>query len=281
MTHRYSYIVLRYRHDLVTEEFLNIGVVMLCPELKVLDFRLNFKVARLNKVFGGINGPFYRGLLRQLETELDIRRHSLRSCNLFTEPVPDLKKLVNQVLQDDDSSLIWSNVRYGLCTDPQKEVEFLFKSMVIRYDEAVALPRRKDIDVWKAYRKQFDLVKVLPRLSPKKIITRDYEYQFDNAWLNEQWHCYEPVSFDLMEEQSIVEKAQKWLGRGISLSESDEDFTLYFLLGEPSDPKLKKAAIKAENIMNKMTCKKEFVKESDAYEFTKDVADQMKCHDEH
>jgi hypothetical protein len=82
-------------------------------------------------------------------------------------------------------------------------------------------------------------------------------------------HTYEPVSFDLVESTSIVDKANQWLGRITILSTSPERFKPYFLLGEPREQRLRSSFVKAQNILHKMPCEHEFVREADAEEFAK------------
>ena len=46
-------------------------------------------------------------------------------------------------------------------------------------------------------------------------------------------HLYEPVSFDPADPGSIVEKANRWLGRGMAIHDFPERFKIHFLLAEP------------------------------------------------
>ena len=39
------------------------------------------------------------------------------------------------------------------------------------------------------------------------------QYEFRFAWQNAVWHLYEPVSFDLIDPNSIQERAVRWYGR--------------------------------------------------------------------
>ncbi len=121
---------------------------------------------------------------------------------------------------------------------------------------------------------------VLGRLVPKTIVSRsnDDEIEFAHAWKNQQWHCIEPISFDLIDPDSIVEKAHRWLGQITSVQDSPERFKLYFLLGEPQTAGLRAAFGKAQNILNKMTAEKEFVREDESAKFAEEVADQIRQH---
>ena len=99
--------------------------------------------------------------------------------------------------------------------------------------------------MWRVFREPLERRNVLQRLGTKKIIAPDYEYQFRAAWKNEIWHVYEPVSFDLVEPNSLLDKANGWVGRSASLAESPERFRLHLLIGIPHDSRLNQAFEKA------------------------------------
>ena len=116
-------------------------------------------------------------------------------------------------------------------------------------------------------------------LAPKRIVAPNYGYEFQRAWKNQIWHLYEPVSFDMVDGGSIVEKANRWLGRATSLNDSSESFEIHFLLGEPQDSRLQNNFIKAQNILNKMPGKKEFIRESEADEFADEFEREVRSHE--
>ena len=150
--------------------------------------------------------------------------------------------------------------------------------MVEKYEQRTQLPSRTDDEVWRYYRKALKMKHVLARLQPKWIIAKDDEYQFDHAWKNGLWNLYEPISMDLLDADSIRDKANRWLGRATNLKESDETFRLFVLLGEPRNDKLRAAYSKARNILNKMPVDKEFVTEQEAPRFSQEMAREMAQH---
>lgn len=88
---------------------------------------------------------------------------------------------------------------------------------------------------------------------------QDDEVEFEYAWKNDQWHCLEPLSFDLTAAESIREKAHRWLGQIMSVKDARERFKVYLLLGEPQTEKLKPAFEKGLSILNKMPVEKELI----------------------
>ena len=80
---------------------------------------------------------------------------------------------------------------------------------------------------------------------------------------------------DLLDADSIRDKANRWLGRATNLKESDEQFRLFVLLGEPRNDKLRPTYVKALNILNKMPVEKQFVTEQEAPKFSQEIAKEM------
>lgn len=194
---------------------------------------------------------------------------------------PRIEQLLARVLPQDDSSIQFSSPSgVGLSRDLEKTLAELFERYVERYaSRTQADGRRNDEEVWRVFRDPLTKHQLTGRLTEKRIAAKDYEYNFARAWKNEIWHVYEPVSFDLADGNSIVEKANRWVGRAVSLSDCSEPFEMHLLLGEPQDEKLRAGAfVKAQNILNRMPVKKELVREGEAEAFAQDLALQMAAH---
>jgi hypothetical protein len=78
---------------------------------------------------------------------------------------------------------------------------------------------------------------------------------------------------------SIVDKANRWVGRGVSLNDSSERFKIHLLLGEPQDSNLQGVFTKAENILRKMPGKPELIRESEVETFADEFAKEVKAHE--
>jgi hypothetical protein len=136
--------------------------------------------------------------------------------------------------------------------------------------------RRSREEVWRSFRTPLERRSIADKLQPKLIVAVDYKYEFQHAWRNGVWNLYEPISFDLLDSNAMVEKANKWVGRAFSLRESDDPFALNLLLGSPQDPSLMNAFRHAENILNKMPVKHAFVREDEAEAFAKNLESELK-----
>ena len=58
----YSFSVLRYVHDAVTQEFVNVGVAVFSPEAKYLRALCTTSYSRITQVFQEIDGQRFRQL---------------------------------------------------------------------------------------------------------------------------------------------------------------------------------------------------------------------------
>ncbi len=277
MKTNYSFSILRFVYDPITLEFVNVGVVVYSPEGKQLCAKCTQHYGRISRMFVTFDGVRLRQTLRFIQDQLNDLAAEM--CNkLQFRPVGTMHEVLSSVLPVDDSSLQFTKGGVGTTENLSKATDSLFARYVERYAGGPEVPKRGDEDVWKSFRTPFDRKNVTPHLVPKKIVAKNYEYEFERSWKNGAWHLYEPVSFDLQDGNAIADKANRWVGRAMGLEDSKEPFKLFLLLGAPTDERLKAAYLRAENLLNKMPVDHEFVEESEAEEFAKDVALEMESH---
>jgi hypothetical protein len=275
----YSFCVLRYVHDSVTSEFVNIGVAVFSTEIPFLRAKSTIQYGRITRMFDRIDGERFKQAVRYIEDELNRLGESLWQRPLpFSDLEPTLELLLNRVLPKDDSAMQFAPVAYGVSTDLDSTLAELYDRYVERYAGQPEIPSRSDDEVWRVFREPLERRSVLPHLTPKKIVAPDFEYEFRAGWKNKVWHVYEPVSFDLVEAGSLLDKANRWLGRSANLSESSESFQMHLLVGAPQNPHLKDVFRKAHNILQKMDGNPEIVMEYDAERFATDLEQEIRVH---
>jgi hypothetical protein len=277
MKTNYSTIILRYVHDVVTGEFANIGVVLYAPEQRFLEARFATSYERLNAIFLKIDHLHFRALMRYMANRFEELSGELRD-GLHVQPVNALSEIVKQVLPPDDSSLQWSQQGGGITDDPERVLNEVYSRFVERYIAGATQVSRTDEEIAKPFKAK--LGKAAAKLSEKVIKTNDYQYDFHFAWKNDIWHLYEPVSFDLVDPNSIREKANRWLGRGVALDDArkKEQFKIHFILGEPRQAGTKEAFENALHLLQKIPGQKELVRESEIEHFAEHVAEEIVSH---
>lgn len=274
----YNFSVLRYIHDVVTGEFVNVGVVLYAPKARFLSAICTSRYGRLSKMFNNVNGEHFKHVVRFIQAKLDEEGERLTS-ELPLDAIPkSVLEFTTKVLPRDDSSLQFSPEGFGLTENPQLTLEQLYTRYVEQYFEKAERPSRNDEDVWRVFKKPLEEKRILSNLVPHQISGQNYEYEFKYAWKNGVWNMQEPVSFDLIEAASITDKANAWLGRITSLVDGGEEFKLNLLLGDPHDERLKSAFIKAQNILHKLPCRHDFIREDEAEHFAQELKKEIEEH---
>lgn len=275
----YSFCVLRYIHDGVTGEFVNVGVALFSADVPYLKAKCTIQYGRITRVFDRIDGDRFKQTVRYIEDSVNHLGHRLRLGLLpFAETERALEVLLKEILPADDSAIQFSPSGFGVSADLEAALADLYERYIERYAGQPEIPSRSDDEVWRIFREALERRSVLGSLAPKAIVAPDYEYEFKAAWKNEIWHVYEPVSFDLVEPNSLVDKANRWWGRAASLAEGPERFRLHLLLGVPHNPRLAQAFGKATNILRKMPGPPELIMESEADSFAADLEREINAH---
>lgn len=274
----YTYTVLRYVHDVLSGEFINVGVVLYAPDVKFCNARFSVKYSRLSKIFTDVDGDHFRRNIRFIQERLEEEGQRFLHEFQFEKPAGSVKDFSAKVLPIDDTSLQFSPEGFGVTDNLQNTLDQLFSRFVEKYQEKVERHSRTDDDVWKIFKKTFEEKNIIKHLKPHRIIGNNYEYEFRHCWKNEKWQAQQPVSFDLLDSDDIVDKANTWVGRITSLTDGGESFKLFVLLGEPQDKKLVSIFSKAQNILHKMPCEHDFIKEQEAEYFAEHLKKEIEAH---
>lgn len=270
---KYSYTILRYVHDISTGEFVNVGVVLHAPQPCYLRSRMRTTYGRLTRLFPGADGEAIKRSL--LHIEQGLCKMQERAQGLFPPECADALQFARSVLVQDDSSLQWSALGSGVTSSLDDELDYLFEKYVLRYDKVFAKERRNDQEIWKEFSRALQRRQVLSKLTETKIVSDVDQRVFEHAWKNGVWHCLEPLSFDLVDGESIHAKALKWVGQVTALASAEKSFKLYLLIGEPKNPDVLAHYDQAMRILKKTPMPVEIYTESRADELSELVAAQV------
>jgi len=270
----YRFFALRYVHDAVTQEFANVGIVVYSEPARVLKTKLTTQFRRLSAMFGGIDGESFRSAIRYVQSRLDEAAEEIRT-SMF--PGGDARAILARVLPEDASALQFHPIGGGLTEDLDETLQSLYSRYVARYTDRGQSQSRSDEDVWRAFRDAFESRKLTSALEPKTITAPDYEYEFARAWRNGVWNVYEPVSFDLADSSTILDKANGWLGKATTLRRSPEEHQIFLLVGGPHREGLETAFSRAQNIL-RLSPDLTIVPEDQAEQFAARLAREMAEH---
>lgn len=272
---QYEFITLRYRHDAMTGEFINIGVLLLSND-RFLGGRFCSRFTRMKQLFGSLQKSNHKHLMSYLQRHFD--RVSGEVVDELVTMQQSITELAHRVLPPDDSAYQWSEIKRGLTADPEQELNHLYKRLVTHYENRGEKTRRSDDDVWSSFNSVFREKQITRHLIPKKLETPDYAYNFDHAFKNGAYHLYEPLAFDYEDASKIAEKAVRWRGRGDALS-SAEDHKFWFLVGEVDGDSRRRAVEKALNVITAIRGDVEIVREQEKASFAEDLSAMIKRHE--
>lgn len=273
----YTYSVLRYVHDIVTGEFINVGVVLHVPAERYLRVRTRRTIGRVRDVFPDFNRQAFTLAMHAVRQSLSpISREVGEGGLRFSES--NAGTLASRAMATDDSSLQWSPLGSGLTDDPDKTLERLYARFVGRYD-AKSRHRRTDDDIWRPVREQLEHRKVPIDLEEKVVSGETDSIAFKHAWKNGQWHAYEAISLDLADAEGIKEKARRWRGHLSAVSDGNrEHLKLHFIIGRPQSEALKLAYEDALKILVRSPFQPQIYEENQVDELVAEIEDEVRRH---
>ena len=266
----YTYAILRYRHDPIAGEQINVGVVLYAARSQFLRAHFRKAYGRIAKVFPDVNGRELRKALSRIERAFEVE---LKSEPVLFSGSLNVLNFAHRVVGVDDSSLVWSEMGSGVTSDPLKTLESLHRRFIGQYDRTDD-HRRQDADVWKPFRERLLERKISDIFERKVIHSPRNDVEFDHAWKNGIWHCIQPLSFDLSTPDGIQEKAARWVGQMVGLSKAEERFKSYFLVGAPSDVRMQNAYVRAIEFLREAP-EAEVILEDEMEQFADTISDKV------
>jgi hypothetical protein len=275
----YTFSIIRYTHDPIAGESLNVGVLIHSYAGGYLDVRIEYRYERLSKTFAHFDGERFKQVLNHFESEIDAQRTVIDAPVLFVRDAGELRTAADigrQVWIDPGLSFRLSEPMAGVCEDLPSTLDELFERFVTSQYEKGLGDRVSDEQVWSRYRVKMPAT-ITGHLHPKTFDAPDLTVHFEHAFKNERWHILQPLSMDYVQATRIQERAARWLGVSLNLQESDEAAKgkYYFLLHPPELSKHHDAYMKAKNILHKMHLDHELVEEDQADYLSAELVSHM------
>ena len=272
----YTYTVLRYVHDITAGEFVNVGVALHCAETRFVAAKTRPTYGRITKVFPGANGEYFKQMMHHIANAFET--FAAQEAGLLTANAATVSNFASRAFPTDDSSLQWSPAGSGKTSNPAETLEQLFQRFVMRYEEKHERSRN-DHDVWSVFSRELAKRQILDRLQEKRIVGSVDEVHFQYSWKNGVWHCLEPLSFDLVDPESIKDKARKFFCQIQLANDASEKFKLYLLLGVPRHSEVADAYTSARRMLDRLPVEHEIFTEEQAAEVSERVAAEIAEHD--
>lgn len=261
-------------------EMLNIGAILCSPEGSYVGIRLNRHYERLSKTFAGFDGEHYRGITDAIEHAVTKLQPRSDVSELFqlNEKIATVEDVVRLISPDRGLSIQFGPMLAGVTEYPEAELEHIFDQSVVSQYPQKGKGGRDDEQVWYHYKRSLHEKQIDVYLEPKTFASESYEYRFEHAFKNENWHVLKPVTMDYANAQTIQDRATRVLGEASALKGNTELGIYYILLGEPQLESHKAAYFRAKNLLNKIPIKNEIIEEDAAEDFADELADYMQKH---
>jgi len=225
----FQYQIVRYIHDKVTGEFVNVGIILFMPESKFLGSQFIRKYSRLSNFFTTIKGHHLLTTLRHIQSEITVISKRLDSNDIFEEHT-SLESITKAILQEDDSSLECSTTKLGIDIEGEIALTDLFERLINKYNQDEDIEIFDDQKVWqKVYKKYFDECGLTDKFKEHSIQIDHNVIQFDKTLINGHLNCYQTLCFDLSRAESIKSKTYKWSGILSAIEKSNESISINFL----------------------------------------------------
>src|SRR5947208_7356691 len=114
----FTYIILRYVHDIATGEFVNMGLALYAPEAKYVSATCSQRYGRLSKMFLDVNGEHLRSVMAYIQARFEEYSTKLNGELPLDGRPKSVMEIAMSILPKDDSSLQWSEPNGGITEDP-------------------------------------------------------------------------------------------------------------------------------------------------------------------
>lgn len=256
-----QYTLLQYHHSLLLGERLNVGLLVLFPQLKKLYFRHPSNLKRLKAVYPQVPEQllknYFQGFIRKTEM-LNRQPEIFSEYNIENNTSAFLGA---EFLIADDSALQFSAVRTSVQFSPSPEtvVNQLYHLHLGLY-EVEEEPKDQHNESYLSLRYKKLIREHNPDVFSRRLIRENHviekegnSFQFDFAWQNGTFNLVKPISFDLVKPESIQNKATRYFGEFTLLEEEAQTQNLRFdvLLAKPRHRKLFKPYDNALRLLEK------------------------------
>lgn len=217
MTTACLYAIVRFCPYVETEEFANVGVVMIAPQAGFFSYKLmGRKHARVTNFFEDVDGALLRTALSNLREELDRIKDRL----LFTgwaksaqsEGAAFAKKAFAEIVRPRETIVKFSNVRAVLAEKPKAKLDELYGYYVERdfvtkqYRESVL---EKEMRAW------ISSAGMGSRFEKKEVGTDDYHatFPFVEGDRSAALKAIKPLYLGHEQPSKILDHGGQWLFR--------------------------------------------------------------------
>ncbi len=270
-----QYSLLKYRHSLLLNEVINVGLVFLDVPSSTVRFLYPKKLQRISALYNNIDILNIRHHLILFEKKAIHLTNIWKKEFRFSEK-NNLKQLLNEeFLIEDSSALFFDDIKSGISLGLENTDSY-YKEIFDCYDLPAEFIRKDEKYIENNFKKiyrQKAKQNFRSNINQLTLTNGIISESFRLGWKNGTENIILPLSFDLQEPSSIQHKSILWSSTLNYLKEpaAEQNIRFDLLVIEPASKKLFKAFDNAQTLLNEISANKKIWGESEIEKYTDEV----------
>jgi hypothetical protein len=206
----FTYCILTYKHSLFLGEVLNVGLLLIFPDEKIVEFHYPKRLNRIKDLYGNFNERLIKDYLKAFESKASkLHQHLEKYVFGYSDLISD------HFIVEDASALQFDSLRSGIYYNNHEEVseryinlilgEYKSETIVAKHritaDNIVKNVTSKIIDINPSSKEflKFDTNRILEN--------KHVQFKSDFYWKNGHINHSKAISFDVLKETTIIDNA--------------------------------------------------------------------------
>jgi len=268
-----KYSVLQYKHSQLLNEAVNVALLVYFPADERIEFVLG-NVNRIKALYPEFSPSFFQKFIKIIQSRVELlQAKTANEISSFDDFIH------RNILASDATVLQFSK------TSSAAIANLSFENIVEDYANLFLPDRNADKGLPIRHNEQYLVNKLKKSFFANKDVQRkvrtenSFEYnglnfKFDLGWQNGSFNLIKTLSFDLLDESSIQNKAVTQFGNLTLLKNKAEDENLRFdlIVSKPQAPRLYKAYDKALDVLEQIKVPKKVIEEKQISVYTEEAA---------
>lgn len=283
----YEAAVLRYRPDAFAGEFANVGVFLVARDEagRIVDVRgsVHRSSQRLSVFFSDLwsvesYSMWRTGLNARISA---IKGHAMKDA--LAQMAPGyFEELCSEIQKDTGGIFSWGKTINGVAESATEAFDSLIGELVTRNIKQAKKYSLSDRELWENVFPQIN-DQLQPLLSVHGMVEFDAPLSHDESdrihmrWRNGSDQFLEPLSFQVLDSDTITDKGQRMTGRLFQMTKKrPAQFKCTILLAPPTDEKLKAKAEKQLDLIKQTDVVREVIQADQLGRFLEEVRSEAK-----
>jgi Protein of unknown function (DUF3037) len=269
----YQFASIRYVHNIATEEFVNIGIVLWTPNERKVHYKISTNYGRLSSFFDGFNSIGYQRMIKEMRRKIFV---ASRDESLLQ--IADIEGVLHHLMPAEDGCFQWSEPMSGVTRDAKQRVDRIYQETIGRHEHRQARERQDDAALLNSILEKIEKKEFLKNLTRNYVIqSGKAKYSFKFGWQNGKPQVMEPISLDYVDQKGVIGKAERWIGRLYNLQQGN-DFEMTGVVVPPQDISLVGAFDEAVEMLKDAPKMRSVINESELESFFIEIEKDIQTH---